>query len=356
MYEMSPRERVSTTLGIRKPDRVPRDAWLTPHVLAEFREHTGADDPAEYYGFEHRSVGFAPTRDKHDFSRYLPDDLPPDTRVNEWGEANVPGDFYHFTRYVQPLASVETIQELEEYPWPDIEEGYRHAHLEGTVRTLHEKEFFVVGEVGHMGWEKACYMRGILNVCRDLVIRPGFVAFLFDKACDFGCFMARRFAEAGVDMVWLSEDVGMQDRLMISPEMYREWVKPRTKKVIDAAREVNPDVWTAQHHCGHVTPLIRDFVEIGVNALHPIQPESMDPLQIKRDFGEVLTLWGTVGAQSVMPFGTPEDVRETVRQNIQNLGHNGGLWIAPSQSLEPDVPWENVAAFFDAVEEFGACS
>ena len=79
----------------------------------------------------------------------------------------------------------------------------------------------------------------------------------------------------------------------------------------------------------------------------------MSPLSIKQKFGDVLTLWGIVGAQSVMPFGTPADVRRRVRENIRDLGHNGGLWIAPSQALEHDVPWENVAAFFDAAEEFG---
>ena len=354
MYQMSPRERLLTTLSIKKPDRVPKDAWFTPYIIQEFEQHTGAGDPAEYYGFEHRYVSFAATKVKYDFSKYLPDDLPPNTSINEWGEANVPGNFYHFTQYIQPLASLNTVQELIEYPWPDIKEDYRHTHLEDAVKSLHAKDYFVIGSTGHMGWEKACYMRGILNICRDLMINQDFATYLLDKLCDFFCFMSRRFAEAGVDMIWLSEDLGMQNQLMISPEMYRKWVKPRTRKVIDAAKKVNPDIYVAQHHCGYVEPIIGDFIEIGVNALHPIQPESMDPLRIKRKFGDVLTLWGTVGAQSVMPFGTPEEVRKTVLENIKNLGYNGGFWIAPSQTLEPDVPWENVAAFFDAVEEFGS--
>ena len=353
MAGMSPRERISTTLSIRKPDRVPRDAWFTPRILGQFREHTGADDPAAHYGFEHRMVGIGPSNAVYGFAEYLPDDLPPSTRVSEWGEANVPSDFYHFTRYIQPLASLETARELMDYPWPDVEADYRYAHLPQAVERLHDRGLFVVGSTGHMGWEKACYMRGILNMCQDLAANQDFATCLLDKLCDVFCLMARRLAEAGVDMVWLSEDVGMQDRLMISPGMYRRWLKPRTKKVIDAARQVNPDVWIAQHHCGYVEPLIGDFIEIGVNALHPIQPESMDPVRIKERYGDVLTLWGTVGAQSVMPFGTPEQVRQTVRQNIATLGHNGGLWIAPSQALEPDVPWENVAAFFEAVGQFG---
>lgn len=354
MYQMSPRERVLTTLAIKKPDRTPKDAWFTPHIIDKFKEHTGAEEPAQYYGFEHRSVGFGGTRIKYGFSRYFPNGLPPDTGISEWGEANIPGNFYHYTIHVQALASINTVQELIEYPWPDIKEHYRHKHLEESVRKLHNEDYFVIGNVGHMGWEKACYMRGILNICQDLKINQDFATYLFDKLCDLFCFMSQRFAEAGVDMIWLSEDLGMQNKLMISPDMYRRWIKPRTKKVIDAARRVNPNLYIAQHHCGYVEPIIGDFVEIGVNALHPIQPESMDPVRIKRKFGEILTLWGTVGAQSVIPFGTPDDVRKTVRENIKNLGYNGGFWIAPSQALTPEVPWENVEAFFDAVEEFGS--
>ncbi|MDI7274874.1 MAG: uroporphyrinogen decarboxylase family protein, partial [Anaerolineae bacterium] len=338
----------------RKPDRVPKDAWWTPHTLEQFRKHTGADDPSDHYGFEHRLVRWARTRVQYDFSSYFPEGLPPGTTVNEWGEANTPGGFYHYSIHRQPLASLRTARELAGFPWPDVKEDYRHAHLEAEVQSLHDRGLFAIGDLGHMGWEKACYMRGILNISADILDNQDFATCLLEKLCDLFCFMARRYAEAGVDMVMLSEDVGMQNQLMISPAMYRKWVKPRTKRVIDAARQVNPSVWIGLHCCGYVEPLIRDLIEVGVNALHPIQPESMDPLLVKQRYGGSLTLWGTVGAQSVMPFGTPEDVRRTVRENITSLGYNGGLWIAPSQALTPEVPWDNIAAFFDAVEEFGA--
>ena len=356
MYEMSPRERAIATLSFKKPDRIPRDAGFTPHVMEEFRRHTGADDPAEHYGFVHRNVAPAPTKVEYSFSRYYPqypDGLPAGTSVSEWGEANVPGDFYHFTTYLAPLASVNTLEELKAFPWPDVKADYRYADLANSVKSLREAGYFVIGSLGHTGWEKACYMRGIDNISCDLIDNREYAEYLLDLFCDAHSFMARRYAEAGVDMVWLSEDMGMQDRLFMSPEMYRKWVKPRTKKVIDAAREVSPDVFIAQHHCGKVDALIPDFIEIGTNALNPIQPECMDPLDIKRRFGDVLTLWGTVGAQSVFPFGTADQVRQTVRDNIRNLGYNGGFWIAPSQILEPEVPWENIAAFFEAVEEYG---
>jgi len=349
---MLPRERLVATLRLQRPDRTPKDAWFTPETLRLFREATGADDPAEYYGFEHRSVCFAPTRLKPDFSAYLPPELPPEAAVDEWGTAYTPGDCYHFRRYVWPMASLRNpaVADVHEYPWPDVAAGYRHGHLEGEVSRLKERALFVVGSVGHMGWEQACYLRGISDMCADLYAHPDFAAALLDRLCELECLKARRFAEAGVDMVWLSGDVGLQDRLMISPRDFRRWVKPRLVAVIEAARSVNPNVFIGLHECGYVEPIIPDFLEVGVDALHPIQPESMDPFRIKKRWGDRLTLWGTVGAQSVLPFGTPAKVREVVRQHIEGLGHNGGLWIAPSQALLPGVPWENIAAFFEAIE------
>ena len=269
MSGMSPRERLSATFSLKKPDHVPMDVWWTPHAYEEFQKH-GAPRAVEFsHIFDHRGVGWGGTNVKYDFSKYYPDGLPEGTWVGEWGEANTPGNYYHYTIHRQPLASLKTVQELKDYPWPDIKAAYRHEHLEEEVKKLHDEGWFVIGNVGHMGWEKGCYMRGILNVSLDLVDNQEFAACMFDIFCDLYSFMARRFAEAGVDMVWLSEDVGMQNQLMISPAMYRKWIKPRTKAVIDAARNVNPKVWIGQHHCGYVEPLIDDFIEIGINDLHP---------------------------------------------------------------------------------------
>ena len=138
MYEMSPRERAIATLTFKKPDRIPKDAGFTPHIMEQFKQHTGADDPAEYYGYEHRALGLAPTKIEYDFSRYYPHPrgLPAGTDVSEWGEANVPGDFYHFSTYLAPLASVNTVEELKAYPWPDVKADYRYADLPEKVKSL----------------------------------------------------------------------------------------------------------------------------------------------------------------------------------------------------------------------------
>ena len=96
------------------------------------------------------------------------------------------------------------------------------------------------------------------------------------------------------------------------------------------------------------------MIEIGVDILNPIQPECLDPVELKKQFGDCLAFWGTIGTQTTMPFGTPEEVREEVCERISTAGKEGGLVIEPSQVIEPEVPWENIVAFTEAVREYGS--
>jgi uroporphyrinogen decarboxylase len=107
------------------------------------------------------------------------------------------------------------------------------------------------------------------------------------------------------------------------------------------------------HTDGYVEPFIPELAEIGIDVLNPVQPECMDPAEIKLKFGDRLAFSGTVGNQSTLPFGTPDEVRRVVKERIETVGRGGGLVLAPSHMLEPDVPWENIMAFFEAAEEFG---
>jgi uroporphyrinogen decarboxylase len=122
---------------------------------------------------------------------------------------------------------------------------------------------------------------------------------------------------------------------------------------IRSALEINPKVHIFYHSDGDIEEIIPDLIEIGVDVLNPIQPECMDPAAIKKKYGDRLALWGTIGIQHTMPFGTPEDVKQEVKERIATAGRGGGFVIAPSHEFEPEVPWENILAFFQAVEEYG---
>jgi uroporphyrinogen decarboxylase len=108
------------------------------------------------------------------------------------------------------------------------------------------------------------------------------------------------------------------------------------------------------HHCdGDATDIVGEFIECGVDVLNPVQPECMDPVAVKREYGKDLAFWGTIGTQTTMPFGSPEDVRAEVRNMIETVGKGGGLLLAPTHTVEPEVPWENIIAFFEACQEHG---
>ena len=139
----------------------------------------------------------------------------------------------------------------------------------------------------------------------------------------------------------------------MSLEMYRRVFKPRLARVIRAAKEAKPDIHVFYHSDGNVWNAIPDLIDAGVTVLNPIQPECIDPAAVKREFGDRLAFFGCMSVQRTMPFGTPDEVRAEVKQRLATIGQGGGLLLAPAHVLQPDTPWENVVAFFDAVQEYG---
>jgi uroporphyrinogen decarboxylase len=124
-------------------------------------------------------------------------------------------------------------------------------------------------------------------------------------------------------------------------------------RVIRAAKEVKPSILVFYHSDGNVWDAIPDLIEAGIDVLNPVQPECMDPAQVKNEFGDRLSFFGTISVQRTMPFGTPDDIRTEVRTRMETIGRNGGLLLSPSHVLQPDTPWENIVAFFEAIEECG---
>jgi uroporphyrinogen decarboxylase len=350
---MTPRERLLTALDRREPDRLPKNVSFTEPVLRAFRERTGSDDYATYFGLEARLINFAPTRVPYDFSAYLPD-LPEGAVVTEWGIGELRRPDTHYYRYAAPMRSLTTIDEILAYPYPDVAAGYRHAGLEAQVADLHARDLAVGGAVtpgDGAFFECAWLLRGLDLLLEDLALRPALAEALLDAVVAQSAFMARRYAEAGVDFIFTGDDVGTERGMLMSPDMWRRFLKLRLARVIAAARAVNPTIPVFYHSDGNCEPIIPELIEIGVTALNPVQPECMDPAKLKRQFGDRLAFWGSVGTQTTMPFGTPDEVRALVRERFATVGMGGGFVIAPTQVIEPDVPWENVLAFFEAVNE-----
>jgi uroporphyrinogen decarboxylase len=148
----------------------------------------------------------------------------------------------------------------------------------------------------------------------------------------------------------MGDDVGTQRGMLMSVRMWRQHLKPRLARVIAAGRAVRPDVLVFYHSDGNMAAIIPDLIEIGVDILNPVQPECMDPAALKAQYGDRLSFWGLIGTQTTLPFGTPSDVAADVRLRIETVGKGGGLFLAPTHVIEPEVPWENIVAFVEAVK------
>jgi uroporphyrinogen decarboxylase len=145
----------------------------------------------------------------------------------------------------------------------------------------------------------------------------------------------------------------MQTGMIMSPAAWRKWFKGRMQRIIGEARAINPEIPVFYHSDGNPEAIIPELIEIGVTILDPVQPECIDPVKVKRLYGDRLALWGTIGTQTTMPFGTLDEVRAEVRHRIETVGYDGGLVLGPTHSLEPDVPWANIVALYEAIEEYG---
>jgi uroporphyrinogen decarboxylase len=338
----------------QRPDRVPKDLNLSPALWEELRRR-GGESAAEHFRLEPRYVGIAPTTNRRDFSDYLAD-VPGVDHHDEWGVGAIPAKFHHFERMVHPLRNATSPRDIARYPWPDVLAPYRWRSILHHVHSWQNRGFPVCagppGACEGSLYETCWYLRGQEQLLIDLYDNPDLATALLDAVNNTIIECARRLAQTGIDILRLGDDVGSQRAMLMSPAMWRRWLKPRLARLIGAAKEVKPDLLVFFHSDGCIEPIIGDLIEVGVDILNPVQPECMDPAALKREHGERLAFWGTIGTQSTMPYGTPDEVRRVVKERIETVGPEG-LLLAPTHVLEPDVPWENVVAFVEAVEEYG---
>jgi len=351
---MTNRENILCALRRQQPERVGFDFGFSPALLEEFKRRTGREDYQEYYNFPVHFLELHPTRLKTDFIRFF-DSLPEGTRPvdwnPEWGVMGAPGGTAHFQEMLHPMVKFTDAQQVRDYPWPDFLADYRWEGAARNVEAIKKLDLICAASMQMTIFEVAWYLRGMEEFMMDLMAGEEIAFTLLDILTEIRVGMAGRYAEAGVDLLMLGDDVATQLNMMISRDLWRETIKPRLARVIRAAKEARPEILIFYHCDGNMEAILPDLIEIGVEVLNPVQPECMDPVKLKKRFGDKLAFWGCIGTQTTMPFGTPEDVKRKVRDLIATVGKGGGLFLAPTHMLEPEVPWANVEAFVEAVRE-----
>jgi uroporphyrinogen decarboxylase len=355
---MTKRENCLALMNHDNPEWILYNISYTPDLHRRVQEQLKVADSLHQHAFPGGGISapYEQKEVKRDFSKYFADmKLPENSYIDGWGIGHIPSSKYHFDKYIFPMRNFTDPKEVEEYPFPDDPPYNDEAYLQALKKSADDVKARDLIAVSHVGsiFEQAWYLRGMDNLLADFVLNEDLAVALLDTLTERSIKQARAAGFAGVEFLGTGDDVGMQHRMIMSPDEWRKWLKPRFAKVLAAAKEYKPDMHVKYHSDGFIEPIIPDLIEIGVTILNPVQPECMDPVKLKEQYGDRLAFDGTMGIQTTMPFGTAEDVDREVKRMIETVGKGGGLIIAPTHVLEPEVPIENVKAFLDAVDKYG---
>jgi len=379
---MTARERVLTTLQHKEPDRISLDLGSTKvtgiHKVAYQRLR-----PA--LGLEEREPIIYDTNQQ---MALVEDDvlkaLEVDTRgllskssstwkfettedeeyiyyTDEWGMTRrMPKENgRYFDLFRHPLEESETPEDIAKYPWPNPTDPARFEGLEDEALNLRKTGAAVIlGGICAGMLEVSLWMRGFENFYTDLLINKPVAEAMLDKILEmklkyWGNILPK--VKDNVDIAMEGDDLGMQNSLLVSPDIYRTLIKPRQRQLFSFIKQQAP-VHIFFHTCGSVYEIIPDLIEVGVDILNPIQVSAaqMDTKQLKTEFGRDIVFWGGgVDTQRILPYGTPEEVRDEVKRRIEDLAPGGGFVFNTVHNIQADVPPQNIIAMWETLREYG---
>lgn len=275
-------------------------------------------------------------------------ELPDGSYQDEWRvvRSRAEGGHYYVT---QPPLAEAGLQDLDPFPWPDPNDpGWSRGLLEEAIRIHQDSDYALVLSLPVGFGHQSQFLRGYDQWLVDCALDPAFVGRLMDHVIEIHMQIAANIlAELGdlVDVVLYADDMGFQDRPILSPSMFRRLIKPRQKRFLEHIK-ARTAAKVLYHTCGSIYSLIPDFIEAGVDVLNPVQTTAahMDPAQLKREFGRDLAFWGAVDTQRLLPQASPAEVEAQVRQLVETLGSDGGYVVSAANNIQADTPAENILA------------
>jgi len=382
---MNSKERIFKALNFEEPDRVPYDlaatTWsgITNTAYQNFLKFTGnnAEDPVwadvvqqivipsekilnelnvDVRGVfpltSHNWDVYSKLKDRGDYMEYF----------DEWGFTHhFPKNGYWFSLVKSPMEEVDFNEEtVSDYPWPDPKNPDRFKGLREKAMNFRNngRAVFTKGFCAGL-FEMHQRFRGMQNAMMDFFLfEPGsdkLIGKLADLKIEFWDALLEEVGDV-VDIVGEGDDYGTQQSQLIAPDHFRQYYKPHFKRVLDFIKKKSPNVKIMFHSCGNVRPVIPDFVEMGIDILNPVHvnAEGMEPFQLKKDFGNDIVFWGGgVDTQDVLPNGTPQQVADHVKRNIEALAPGGGFVFTTVHNIQAEVPPKNIAAMLDTLNEIG---
>lgn len=372
---MKSRERALRAFNHEEPDRVPLEGvawvpWSHPFLVRILFPYLGLeptrqdnkgfmgdlDLTARKLGIDFRPISSDPPASFRENAIFDP------LFHNAWGvqvASNILEDEWGIQRELTATEAQSRIikhplkgnTNLDDYEFPDSDAPGRFESVERRVKTWQE-EYAIVARGGGDGFFlQGWYLRGFEDLVLDMHSNSKLVDELFDQLLKFYVSEGKRLAEIGADIYVVSDDVAMQTGPIISPSLWRRFVKPRLSKLISALKQTG--MYIMYHSDGNLEHLIPELIEIGIDGLNPIQPECMNPATIKELYGDRICLSGTISMQETLPFGTIEDVRNEVKKRIATCAPGGGFIICPSNRATIDISADKFLAVYEVAKKFG---
>jgi uroporphyrinogen decarboxylase len=370
------RERVRTALSHKEPDRIPFDLggtfWSSVHIVPyqafKSRYNTNEEDTIILKNGQIAGIHEAIVEAMDIDFRYVQLGIPDSYQDNPIGDDGYqdaygivrrkpPGSFY-YDLVRSPLSGPMTIEDIINFNWPDPSDpGITRGLRERVLEYRDNKDYALVLPIFGGVVQFTQYLRGFEDWFLDLAVDERLASTLFDAAAEQFTEQATSILkEVGdlIDVVAFGDDLGLQNGPMISPDQYRRLIKPRHKKILDVLK-YGSRAFVLMHCCGSIAWVLDDLIEIGVDAINPVQvsAKDMDTKVLKKKFGDRITFWGGIDTQRVLPNGTINDVKAEVKQRIKDLAEGGGFVLAPVHNIQPGVPAENIIAMYAAGQEWG---
>lgn len=344
--QMTRRERILAAIEHRPVDKVPIGFDIFEPVREGVLRYFGADCLENLYeksGIEGFSVWDWPSAQP----RYIG---PKREGVDVYDRSMAYGCWGKVGERIYPLRG----KKLDEYRWPTADD-FDFSHLKEELSEIRSRDMTTASGHAGCGWLHHVQMRSYDEIFYDVLDNAFMEEYMARNRAFYLDYFTRLFeaADGLIDIIRADEDLGGQQNMLLSPELWRKWYKPLWKEVFAIAKQHGAKIWL--HSCGYCYPLVRDFIEIGVDILNPLPPyvRDSDPAAMKAEFGSMLCFDGGVDQMNVLVQGTPEQVRQEVKLRMEQLAPGSGYIVGPSQVIEKDIPLENAIAFFKVCLEYG---
>ena len=353
---MTSKERVKKIISHEETDRVAVDFSARPEVCSALKKYLRLKDgesPEERLGADLRGIWPCIKKSAHELF-YADPTIRAEGGIyyDIWGVGfrhNRTGMGSYMDLCASPLKNLASVKQLDDYPWPGVDMW----DYSGVYSQAKSNERYWVWAHSRGIFEISWFMRGFEEFMMDLMTEPELASALMDRVQKYLTERAERIlreGRGGIDMIEYNDDVGAQGGLLLRPETWRKFIKPRMASFISMCRGYGARV--RYHSCGGIRPIIPDLIEIGVDVLNPVQTlaAGMEPEGLKKDFGKRITFNGGVDTQRLLVNSTPGEVKTEVKRLIEILGRGGGYILAPSHVFQSDVPVENIVSVYEAAQ------